>query len=249
MVATMTKFARKIDLLRLLQKKSYFLFGPRGTGKSFLIKECFDQKVPIINLLKSEDYFELNLNPETLRNRIDPKKDRIVVIDEIQKIPQLLNEVHLMIEEYGIHFLLTGSSMRRLKAKDTNLLGGRARKAELFPLTFAEIDRFDLQKYLRFGGLPSILNSDEPREDLSAYLQTYINEEVKMESNVRKIDFFHRFLETAALHFADITNYSSVANDVGVSDFNFYLGEKVAHANRYQALNFIFLTQELCTPF
>lgn len=214
----MYNYKRRLDLNQLLQKKSHFLFGPRGTGKSFLIKESFPKQTLVINLLKSEDFLDLNLNPERLRDRINPKKDRIVVIDEVQKIPQLLNEVHYLIEEHKINFLLTGSSVRSLKAKNANMLGGRARKAELFPVSFSEMKSFNLDTYLRFGGLPSILNSDEPREDLSAYVSNYLNDEVKLEANVRKIDFFHRFLEVAALSSSELVNYANISSDVGVSE-------------------------------
>jgi predicted AAA+ superfamily ATPase len=214
----MSKFKRIINLNDLVVKKSHFLFGPRGTGKSFLIRENFSKDVLIINLLKSEEFFDLNLNPEKLRERINPKKHKIVVIDEVQKIPQLLNEVHYMIEEYKIHFLLTGSSTRRLKAANTNMLGGRARKAELFALSYFEIENFNLEKYMRFGGLPGIIESDDPREDLSAYVGQYINEEIKLESNIRKIDFFHRFLENSALYSSEIVNFANISRDIGVSE-------------------------------
>lgn len=102
------------------------------------------------------------------------------VIDEVQKIPLLLNEVHNMIEEHDLHFLLTVSSVRKLKGKDINMLGGRARRADIFPLTTEEINNFNLMKYLRYGGLPFVVNSDEPREDLNAYVYNYLNEEVKL---------------------------------------------------------------------
>ena len=212
------KYKRKLNLSDLISKKSHFLFGPRGTGKSFLIRESFGKDVLVINLLKSEEYLDLNLNPENLRKRINPDKDKIVVIDEVQKIPLLLNEVHFLIEEHKIHFLLTGSSVLRLKATNANMLGGRARMATMFPLTFSEIDNFNIEKYLRFGGLPGVIDSLEPREDLAAYVNQYINEDVKMESNVRKIDFFHRFLETAALCASEVINFSNIASDVGVSE-------------------------------
>jgi len=211
-------YERKLNLNQLVDKKSHFLFGPRGTGKSYLIKKSFQENTLVINLLKSEEYLELNLNPGNLRNRINPKKDKIVVIDEIQKIPKLLDEVHFLIEEKKINFLLTGSSVRKLKAQHANMLGGRARKAELFPISFSEIEDFHLDSYLRFGGLPSILNSDEPREDLSAYITNYLNDEIKLEANVRKIDFFHRFLETSALYSSEIVNFANISSDVGVSE-------------------------------
>lgn len=214
----MMKYTRRLDLSLLIQKKSHFLFGPRGTGKSFLIKQSLPKDTLVINLLKSEDFLDLSLNPEKLRERIDPKKNRIVVIDEVQKIPQLLNEVHFLIEEFKINFLLTGSSVRRLKSQNANMLGGRARKAELFPISFSEMNNFKLDTYLRFGGLPAILNSEEPREDLAAYVGNYLNDEIKLEANVRKIDFFHRFLEIAALQSSELIHYSNISRDIGVSE-------------------------------
>ncbi len=214
----MMKYTRRLDLSFLIQKKSHFLFGPRGTGKSFLIKQSLPKDTLVINLLKSEDFLDLSLNPEKLRERIDPKKNRIVVIDEVQKIPQLLNEVHFLIEEFKINFLLTGSSVRRLKSQNANMLGGRARKAELFPISFSEMNNFKLDTYLRFGGLPAILNSEEPREDLAAYVGNYLNDEIKLEANVRKIDFFHRFLEIAALQSSELIHYSNISRDIGVSE-------------------------------
>jgi predicted AAA+ superfamily ATPase len=211
-------FRRQLDLPSLLEKKSHFLFGPRGTGKSYLIRHSFPKEVLVINLLKSEEFLDLHLQPHRLRDRIDPQKDRIVIIDEVQKIPKLLDEVHYLIEEHKINFLLTGSSVRRLKAQDANMLGGRARRAELFPVGYSEINRFNLDPYLRFGGLPAILNSTDPKEDLSAYVHNYLNEEIKLEANIRKIDFFHRFLEMAALGSCEIINYANIARDTGVSE-------------------------------
>lgn len=214
----MTQFKRILDLNTLLKNKSYFLFGPRGTGKSYLIRNTLDSKIKTINLLKSEEFLDLNTQPQNLRERINPKKDHLVVIDEVQKIPQLLNEVHYLIEEHGIHFLLTGSSVRKLKKSDTNMLGGRARKAELFPICFAEFEKFNLEKYLRYGGLPSILNSIEPKEDLTGYVENYLNDEIKYEAQIRKLNFFHRFLEVSALYSSEVVNFANIASDIGVSE-------------------------------
>jgi predicted AAA+ superfamily ATPase len=211
-------FNRILNLEDLLKKKSFFLFGPRSTGKSYLIRETLSSKAKVINLLKTDEFLELNSNPSLLRNKIDHKKVKLVVIDEIQKIPLLLNEVHSLIEEYGIHFLLTGSSVRKLKGKDINMLGGRARRADIFPLTTGEIKNFQLMKYLRYGGLPFVVNSVEPQEDLSAYVYNYLNEEIKFESNIRKLDFFQRFLQIAALTSSEMINYSNIASDIGVSE-------------------------------
>lgn len=213
-----TVYKRTLDLKTLLKNKSYFLFGPRNTGKSFLIKQTLDKDTKVINLLQSDVYLELLAEPHRIRERIDFKKDKLVVIDEIQKIPILLDEVHYMIEEYKIHFLLTGSSLKKLKSKNNNLLGGRARKAELFPLTFDEIQDFKIETYLRYGGLPFILRSQEKDEDLSSYVFNFLNEEIKLEARIRKIDFFHRFLQSAAAFSSEIINYSNIASDIGVSE-------------------------------
>ena len=169
------EFKRNINLLALLNKKSFFLFGPRSTGKSYLIRKQLGNKALLIDLLKSNFYLRLNSNPSELEEIIDGElKNRpFVVIDEIQKIPTLLNEVHRLIESKKIRFLLTGSSARQLKHKEANLLGGRAWRAELFPLSWSEIPKFKLDHYLRFGGLPHVYPSKNPEEELDAYVNIY----------------------------------------------------------------------------
>jgi len=132
----------------LLKRKSYFLLGPRGTGKSFLVREQLKERALVIDLLRSEFYLRLSSVPSQLEEIIDAAdRPSIVVIDEVQKIPILLDEVHRLTEERGIRFLLTGSSARRLKRGQANLLGGRAGRAELFPLAWKELDKFDLHRY------------------------------------------------------------------------------------------------------
>ncbi len=148
-------FQRLLDLPTLLEKKSYFLFGPRTTGKTTLIHQQISKDYQYINLLDSDIYLRLLARPALLRELLDPQK-KGVVIDEIQKIPALLDEVHLLIEAQKITFLLTGSSARALKRKGVNLLAGRARTAHLYPLVAKEIAQFNLDKMLSFGGLPSI---------------------------------------------------------------------------------------------
>lgn len=211
------KLQRILNLPNLLKKKSFFLFGPRATGKSFLIHDQFPKSVPVINLLRSDIYLHLSANPAELEPMINAYPDRsIVVIDEVQKVPMLLDEVHRLIEETKIRFLLTGSSARKLKQNEVNLLAGRAWTAELFPLTAHEIPDFDLDRYLLYGGLPPVYLSEYPKEELYAYVSTYLKEEIQAESLVRKIPAFARFLKTSALTNGKMLNFSEIASDTGI---------------------------------
>ncbi|MDZ7696951.1 MAG: AAA family ATPase [Deltaproteobacteria bacterium] len=162
---------RLLDLLNLLSKKSFFLFGPRATGKSTLIKQQLSDSARVVDLLESRMYLRLLNSPHDLESIIDaPDKsafDRqsrysVVVIDEIQRVPQLLNEVHRLIENKRLTFLLTGSSARKLRRGKANLLAGRVWEARLFPLTWKEIPEFNLDRYLRYGGLPPVYLSEFP---------------------------------------------------------------------------------------
>ena len=156
---------RTLNLTNLLLKKSAFLFGPRQTGKTKLIKQQLGN-YKYYNLLDRGLYLRLQNDPTLIRKELK-KEDRIIVIDEIQKIPALLDEVQLMIEEFDIHFLLTGSSTRSLKTKGVNLLGDRARERRLNPFILNELqDKFDLLTALDPGLLPPIYFSDSPHEDL-----------------------------------------------------------------------------------
>ncbi len=216
----MQDFKRELNLLHLLDKKSHFLFGPRSTGKSSLIKKQLSDVAVIIDLLRLPIQARLLAHPEELEQLIEAQispSRKFVVIDEIQKIPSLLDEVHRLIEEKKIKFLLSGSSARKLKATGVNLLGGRAWVADLFPIRFPEFDHFDLDRVLRFGSLPHVYNSDFPEDELSAYVTTYLNEEIRMEGLVRKIPAFIGFLRSAALSNAHQLNFTEIANDAGVS--------------------------------
>ena len=144
------------------------------------------------------------------------KNDPAVVIDEIQKLPELLDEVHDLIETEGIRFILTGSSARKLRNSGVNLLAGRAWQCDLFPLVSAEIPQFDLERYLRFGGLPQVYSSDDPEEELDAYVNLYLKEEIKEESLVQKITHFSRFLRIAASANTEQINYANIASDSGI---------------------------------
>ncbi len=213
----MTDLQRTLDLHQLLKKKSFFLFGPRATGKSFLIKKQLAESVPIIDLLESQLFLRLQMNPEILESIIKGyDKHDIIVIDEVQRIPALLDEVHRLIEKENIRFLLTGSSARKLKRNQANLLAGRARQAELFPLTYHEIPQFDLNRYLRIGGLPMIYLSDDPEDDLHAYVNMYLKEEIQAEALVRQLSSFTRFLHFSALTSGKMLNFSNLSNDAAI---------------------------------
>ena len=206
---------RTLDLSSLLQKKSHFLFGPRQTGKTSLIHHSL-KGVKSYDLLDTSVYLALSQNPSRISQEIGPR-DKIVVIDEIQRLPVLLNEVHRLIEERGIRFLLTGSSARKLRRGGVNLLGGRARTKYLHPLTYQELGRqFDLFRAIERGLLPSIYLSDDPRADLQAYTGSYLQQEIVAEGTTRNIPAFSRFLKVAALCNGTIVNFTNVSNDAQV---------------------------------
>ena len=209
--------SRILSLQHLMHKKSHFLFGPRATGKSSLIKHDLSNESLIIDLLHSETYMRLVENPSQIEGMIEFDNRPYIVIDEIQRIPELLNEVHRLIEKQNSKFLLTGSSARQLKRQGVNLLAGRARQAELLPLCYPEFENFNLSRYLQYGGLPPVVLSDEPDEDLSAYVHTYLEEEIKSEALVKNLPAFSRFLQLSALTSGTTLNFSSIASDAGVS--------------------------------
>lgn len=215
------KYSRILKLPNLLQKKSFFLLGPRATGKSFLIREQLSPMAIVLNLLNSQIYLRLSASPWELENLIaaemQARPSAIIVIDEIQKVPSLLDEVHRLIEEKKWTFLLTGSSARKLKHGHANLLAGRAWTANLFPLAYSEIPNFDLERYLRFGGLPAVYQSESPQEELNAYVRTYLYEEIQAEGLVRKLPQFSRFLNVAALANGQTLNFEQIGNDAQVA--------------------------------
>jgi len=207
---------RTLDLRTTLEKRSCFLFGPRQTGKTWLINHLF-QDCKTYNLLDSDIYLALSRSPRRLREEHGPG-DQLIIIDEIQKLPSLLDEVHLMIESLGVRFLLTGSSARKLRRGGVNLLGGRARSRFLHPLTFNELgDEFDLLRALNSGLLPSIYFSDDPEDDLRAYAGDYLKEEVAAEGLTRNVPAFSRFLQVAANCNGQLINYSKISNDAQVA--------------------------------
>ena len=206
---------RVLDLPSLLRKKSHFLFGPRQTGKTSLIRHSL-KGVRSYDLLDTSVYLALSQNPGRISQELDPR-DKMVVIDEIQRLPVLLNEIHRLIEERGIRFLLTGSSARKLRRGGVNLLGGRARTKYMHPLTYRELgSQFDLLKAIGRGLLPSIYLSDDPRADLQAYAGSYLQQEIVAEGMTRNIPAFSRFLKVAALCNGTVVNFTNVSNDAQV---------------------------------
>ena len=209
-------YTRVLDIQKIIQRKSLFLFGPRQTGKSFYLKHHF-KNVLYYDLLKTDLFFRLTSNPSLLREEILADTDnKIIIIDEIQKIPILLDEVHLLIEEYGRRFILTGSSARKLKYGASNLLAGRALTRHLYPLVSKEIVNYDLERIINFGSMPAIYDSPEPIEDLEAYAGTYLKEEIQAEGIVRKLEQFSKFLNLAAITNTEILNFSSIGSHLGL---------------------------------
>jgi len=206
-------YKRILDLPNLLKKKSFFLLGPRGTGKTTLIKHTLPEAT-VIDLLEIQIYREYLKNPSIISEQ---KLKPIVVIDEVQKLPEILDEVHRLIETKNLTFLLTGSSARKLKRGGANLLAGRAWWAELFPLTSNEIHDFDLLTYLNRGGLPSVYPSNDYAEELRAYSALYLKEEIQNEALTRKVAQFSEFLDLMALTNGQEISYQSLAGDCGVS--------------------------------
>ncbi len=206
---------RQLDLLTILKHKSLFLFGARQTGKTSLIHHSLPD-YRVYDLLDSDVYRTLSREPKRLEQEKRPE-ETIVIIDEIQKLPFLLDEVHRLIETHGIHFLLTGSSARKLRRGGVNLLGGRARSRYLHPLIYSELkEHFSLLKALNNGLIPSIYLSDSPDEDLKAYTGDYLKEEIAAEGLARNIPAFSRFLQVAALCNGLLINYANIANDAQV---------------------------------
>ncbi|MBN8536706.1 MAG: ATP-binding protein [Deltaproteobacteria bacterium] len=210
-------------LLSPSNKNSFFIFGARGTGKSTYLKKQFKMKNPwVLNLLdpEIEDYYAKT--PKRIEQEYISlkKKPDWIVIDEIQKVPRLLDMVHLMIESKNVKFILTGSSARKLKRGSSNLLAGRAFVHEMYPLSPLELaDEFNLIKFLHWGGLPkiySLYNDFDKRKYLQSYVLTYLNEEIRLEQIIRKLDPFRSFLEVAAQCSGKIINHKKISQEIGV---------------------------------
>ena len=198
----------------LMSASSHFLFGPRSTGKTYLVRKQLPD-VKVYDLLDSDVFSRLARRPKVLGEELTAA-DKIVVIDEIQKLPVLLDEVHRLIETKGTRFLLTGSSARKLRRGGSNLLGGRARQAYLYPLCFPEIPQFDLITYLNRGGIPRIFPLKDYEDELRGYADLYLREEITAEALVRNISQFARFLDVMALQNGEELNFENIASDCGV---------------------------------
>jgi len=214
-------------ILQLPQDESLFLFGPRGVGKTTYIKSLpWFQHALYINLLQAVNENRFFRDPDELASiaRGAPANIQHIIIDEVQKVPKLLDIVHEIIEspDINVHFILTGSSARKLKHGGANLLAGRAFVYHLTPFTFTEISKsFDLDQALRWGMLPKIFEyNDESKKQkyLETYVNTYLKEEIWVEQYIQKLDPFRYFLQASAQSNGNIVNFSNIARDVGVSD-------------------------------
>lgn len=195
------------------KEKSFFLFGPRGTGKSSWAKSQFPRAV-YLDLLESALFNDLLARPERLEGLIPQGFQDWIVIDEVQKIPELLDEVHRLIEKYHYKFVLTGSSARKLKRKGVNLLAGRALTYFMYPLTVEELGKdFRLDHSLQFGHLPSACVESDPKKYLESYVKTYLQEEVQQEGLTRNLGAFSRFLEVASFSQGSILNVSEISRE------------------------------------
>jgi predicted AAA+ superfamily ATPase len=186
---------------------------------SWLIRETLPVGTPVYDLLDHRVLLDLSSDPSRIRQEAEARnlRDALIVVDEIQKLPVLLDEVQLLIETRGLRFLLTASSARKLRRSGVNLLGGRARARHLHPLSWKELGSgFDLRKAMDIGLLPAVYGSDEPREDLRAYAGTYLQEEIAAEGLTRNVPAFARFLEVAATCSGSMFNKTEVANDARV---------------------------------
>jgi len=201
-------------------KHSTFIWGPRRTGKSYWIKH-YVKNLVYIDLLQSDVFAEYASRPALLRERYESLRSRspntVIVIDEVQKCPGLLDEVHWLIENRKQSFILTGSSARKLKRAHANLLAGRARRREMRPLCFPEIDGFELDRGLISGLLPPHFLADDPLDEIRGYVADYLKEEIAAEALVQNLPAFSEFLRISAITSSELLNYTNIAREVGVS--------------------------------
>ncbi len=212
-------------LCKLPEKRSFFLFGARQTGKTTLVRSLLSPQDWAIDLLKNDTYFSYKKDPSLFRREAEKKianqPSLRIMIDEIQKVPELLSEVHYLIEQYpGIQFMMTGSNARKLRRGAANLLAGRAFSRMLFPLTYQETaPQFHLEDTLLYGSLPAVLSLSptDKRDFLRAYTDTYLKEEIQAEALVRNLGGFHRFLEVASAQCGETINFASIARESGIA--------------------------------
>jgi len=213
------KILSRLLNIKLPLQQSAFLWGPRKTGKSTYLKRKFPGSL-VYDFLKTDLFLEFSKRPSLLREQLlakDPKfLNYPVILDEVQKVPQLLDEVHWLIENKGLRFILCGSSARKLKRGKANLLGGRAWRYELFPFVTAELDKPNLLKALNRGLIPVHYLQDAYSKSLRAYTQDYLKEEVFDEGLTRNIPAFSRFFDAMGFSHGELTNFSNIARDCGV---------------------------------
>lgn len=210
------KFIHRIQRVDLPQNRSAFLWGPRKTGKTTLLKQQFPNAF-FLDLLNYDLFLTLSQRPTQLRQILEAQPSKTVVIDEIQKIPHLMDEVHWLMENKGYQFIMSGSSARKFRRGNVNLLGGRAWRFELYPLVSEELEILDLEKALSAGLLPAHYLSPDSELDLKAYVHDYLKEEIQAEALTRNLPAFSRFLKTAAICNGMLLNYSNAARESGVS--------------------------------
>jgi len=197
--------------------ESLFLWGARQTGKSTLLKSLFKDAL-WFDLLKSDVFMRYERDPSQFREVILAQgENRVVIVDEIQKIPALLDEIHWLMANHRVKFILSGSSPRKILRSGANLLGGRALRYELYPLSCSEIPQFDLIRALNHGLLPRHYLSDNPKKLIDAYIGNYLRDEIAAEAKIRNISAFGRFLEAAAFSNGEMVNFTNIAADCGVS--------------------------------
>jgi len=214
------EFIERILDIRLPTGQSAFLWGPRKTGKSTLLKQKFKNSI-VYDFLRTDLFFDFSKRPSLLREQLLAKGEKAlkypIILDEVQKIPQILDEVHWLIENKGLSFILCGSSARKLKRGSANLLGGRAWRYELFPLVSKELKYVNLLKILNQGLIPNHYFQNQYQRSLQAYSQDYLKEEVFAEGLVRNIPAFSRFFESMAYSHGELVNYSNISRDCGVN--------------------------------
>ncbi|MBU0694146.1 MAG: AAA family ATPase [Candidatus Omnitrophica bacterium] len=210
------KIKQRLLQLKLPSNRSAFLWGPRKVGKTYWITHTIKNAI-YIDLLKTDVFAEYASRPALLRERYQRYTGSLIVIDEVQKIPQLLDEVHWLIENQGLSFLLTGSSARKLRRGQANLLGGRAWRRNMRPLSYLEVTGFNLERVMTTGLLPPHYLSPQPVEDLRGYVADYLKEEVAAEALTQNIPAFSEFLRVAAITSSELINYINIARETGIS--------------------------------
>jgi predicted AAA+ superfamily ATPase len=207
---------QRILQINLPQERSAFLWGPRKTGKTTLLRQQYPDAC-WIDLLDYDLFLSLSQNPKRLRQILEAQTSKTVIIDEVQKVPHLMSEIQWLIENKGYRFVLSGSSARKFRRGEINLLGGRAWRFELYPFVTKELKDFDLDKALTRGLIPPHYLSPDPEMDLKAYVHDYLKEEIQAEALARDLPAFSKFLQVAALTNGMLLNYSNSARETGIS--------------------------------